>query len=237
MGPARHVPDVPHEAKRASIACRSMAPRHFAFVPASRVINATGCLGPTVELIVRLFCRAPTLSYTKQLESRVAQLEDALTKLRATQSSSEAAELRKGSSPASTAASASPSVPYRIAEEDEGSEQDLAQDFEGLKVENDGRISFHGPTSLFQLPGGMLPESSSTAHLAGEIGARKERLINNAWRERAFEQLAAMPEPFQYLLDSHWCWIQPLFNFVYRPAFTRSSSLYTPYILCLSGDH
>ena len=28
-------------------------------------------------------------------------------------------------------------------------------------------------------------------------------------------------EPFQYLLDTHWCWIQPLFNFIYRPAFTR----------------
>lgn len=74
-----------------------------------------------------------------------------------------------------------------------------------------------------------------------QLEGRKERLINNAWRERAFEQLAAMPvggllvptkgqrlmmgfrqEPFQYLLDSHWCWIQPLFNFVYRPAFTRA---------------
>lgn len=167
-------------------------------------------------------CRAPTLSYTKQLETRVAQLEDVLAKIRA-QPSAEA-ELRKTSSPASTAASsASPGIRHSIKDEDEGSEQELAQDFEGLKVENDGRVSFHGPTSLFQLPSGVLPESSSSSHLAMEIGARKERLINSAWRERAFEQLAAMPEPFQYLLDSHWCWIQPLFNFVYRPAFTRSS--------------
>lgn len=30
-----------------------------------------------------------------------------------------------------------------------------------------------------------------------------------------------MQKPVQYLLDSHWCWIQPLFNFIYRPAFTR----------------
>lgn len=29
-------------------------------------------------------------------------------------------------------------------------------------------------------------------------------------------------EPFRWLLDSHFCWIQPLFNFVYRPAFTRT---------------
>jgi hypothetical protein len=30
-----------------------------------------------------------------------------------------------------------------------------------------------------------------------------------------------LQEPFQFLLKTHWCWIQPLFNFVYRPAFTR----------------
>jgi len=32
-----------------------------------------------------------------------------------------------------------------------------------------------------------------------------------------------LQEPFQYLLNIHWCWIQPLFNFIYRPAFTRMS--------------
>lgn len=37
-----------------------------------------------------------------------------------------------------------------------------------------------------------------------------------------------LQEPFQYLLDSHWCWIQPLWNFVYRPAFTRLSDLAIP---------
>lgn len=33
--------------------------------------------------------------------------------------------------------------------------------------------------------------------------------------------LTSIQEPFRSLLDSHFCWIQPLFNFVYRPAFTR----------------
>jgi hypothetical protein len=27
--------------------------------------------------------------------------------------------------------------------------------------------------------------------------------------------------PLRHLMQFHWCWIQPLFNFVYRPAFTR----------------
>lgn len=37
--------------------------------------------------------------------------------------------------------------------------------------------------------------------------------------------LICSKEPFQYLLNVHWCWIQPLFNFVYRPAFTRKVAL------------
>ncbi|KAI9932217.1 hypothetical protein MW887_009727 [Aspergillus wentii] len=176
-----------------------------------------------------VYSLAPTLSYTKQLETRVAQLEDALSKIRGQQSPRP--ELQKGSSPASTGeiSSSSPGLSHRIKEEEDATERDLTRDFEGLKVENDGRISFHGPTSLFQLPSGVVNETSSSSNLAMAMEARKERLINNAWRERAFEQLAVMPEPFQYLLDSHWCWIQPLFNFVYRPAFTRDLKINGPY--------
>ncbi|KAJ5161856.1 hypothetical protein N7492_007248 [Penicillium capsulatum] len=173
---------------------------------------------------VCIYSLAPTLSYTKQLEARVAQLEDALSKLRGQQADAEA---RKVGSPASVAESSS-SAGRRIKSElDDG--QELAREFDGLNVENDGRISFHGPTSLFQLPSGVVNETASTSHFAHELEARKERLINSAWRERAFEQMAAMPEPFQYLLDSHWCWIQPLFNFVYRPAFTRDMKMQGPY--------
>jgi hypothetical protein len=74
--------------------------------------------------------------------------------------------------------------------------QDLAREFDGLNVENDGRISFHGPTSLFQLPSGAVNETASTSHYAQELEARKERLVNSAWRERAFEQMAVMPVLF-----------------------------------------
>lgn len=135
-----------------------------------------------------LLPRAPTLSYTKQLEARVAQLEDALSKLRGQQADLEA---RKGSSPASVAESSSSAGRKIKIENDET--QDLARDFDGLNVETDGRISFHGPTSLFQLPSGVVNETASTADVAQELEARKERLINSAWRERAFEQMAAMP--------------------------------------------
>lgn len=136
--------------------------------------------------------RAPTLSYTKTLEARVAQLEDALAKLQSQQQPRDVEKLQGQGSVRSS--------PARQSEQDEKDGQlDLSRDFEGLKVEDDGRISFHGPTSLFQLPSGIVTESSSTTHLALELEARKERLINNAWRERAFEQLATIPV---YRIDS-----------------------------------
>ncbi|CAG8909697.1 unnamed protein product [Penicillium egyptiacum] len=161
-----------------------------------------------------VYSLAPTLSYTKQLEARVAQLEDALSKR------GEGEEVRNTRSP-SSAESSSSGPKIKI----DPDAEDLTRAFDGLNVENDGRVSFHGPTSLFQLPSGVVSETASTSHYAQELEGRKERLVNSAWRERAFEQMAAMPEPFQYLLDSHWCWIQPLWNFVYRPAFTRDMKI------------
>lgn len=41
--------------------------------------------------------------------------------------------------------------------------------------------------------------------------------------------LTPFQEPFQYLLNLHWCWIQPMFNFIYRPAFTRDIQTLGPY--------
>ncbi|KAI9370987.1 fungal-specific transcription factor domain-containing protein [Aspergillus egyptiacus] len=174
-----------------------------------------------------VYTLAPTLSYTKQLESRVAELEDALAKLRSQQSSG----VPQGviSSTDSTEDDSSSSKIDSRKQDNASDAHELSRDFEGLKVEHDGRISFHGPTSLFQLPSGALSPAASSSQLASQVEERKERLVKNAWRERAIEQMATMPEPYQYLLDSHWCWIQPLFNFVYRPAFTRDLKLNGPY--------
>ncbi|KAL4880947.1 fungal-specific transcription factor domain-containing protein [Aspergillus karnatakaensis] len=174
-----------------------------------------------------VYTLAPTLSYTKQLETRVAQLENDLAELRSRQTSDSARGTPSSAASAEEGSSNSRTLSRK--EEDVRDEQDLSRDFEGLKVEHDGRISFHGPTSLFQLPSGALNPTASGLQLAMQVGDRKERLVKNAWRERAIEQMATMPEPFQYLLDSHWCWIQPLFNFVYRPAFTRDLKLNGPY--------
>jgi hypothetical protein len=110
-------------------------------------------------------------------------LEDALSKR------GEGEEARKTTRSPSSAESSSSGPKIKI----DPDAEDLTRAFDGLNVENDGRVSFHGPTSLFQLPSGVVSETANSSHYAQELEGRKERLVNNAWRERAFEQMAAMP--------------------------------------------
>lgn len=173
--------------------------------------------------------------YTHKLEKRIAELEAALNQH----------ELGRPSSPliennAQSTASSNSSSSHQTAQKERTS-------FEGLKCDGMGTITFHGPTSFFQLPSHNPPDetltqSSSSEDTAEARGDRRERLVANAWEQRVLETLAETPvnrkyrviprilvltsyqQPFQHLLQSHWCWIQPLWNFVYRPAFTRKLS-------------
>ncbi|KAK2751036.1 hypothetical protein FQN57_000111 [Myotisia sp. PD_48] len=137
----------------------------------------------------------PTLSYTRTLESRIVLLEAQIAKLKKDPKPTEPEQEQslKAEEPER------PSSLHSIEEFRDGvSEErepasDLSREIEGLTIE-DGRISFHGPTSLFQLPSGISLEDRNPAlSAANELDGRKERLINNAWRERAFEQLSSIP--------------------------------------------
>ncbi|USP76410.1 SwnK [Curvularia clavata] len=105
----------------------------------------------------------------------------------------------------------------------------LARAAESLRVGGDARVSFPESTSLFQLPGSIRTRHTDQDQADQEMAVKKQSLMNNAWRERAFEKLADTPEPYRSLIDSHFCWIQPLFNFIYRPAFTRDMKTGGPY--------
>lgn len=134
-------------------------------------------------------CSTPSISYTKSLEARVAQLEETLAKLqgnrldRASESSPDGSAGFQSNSP----------VDDTPREENSEDVPDLTGGFQGLTVEDDGRISFHGQTSLFHLPGEVVNELATNSQIPAEMEARKERLINNALRQRAFEQLSGIP--------------------------------------------
>jgi hypothetical protein len=109
-------------------------------------------------------CRSPTLLYTQRLEKKVAELEAALSEATKPPNDSHVYPSHSESSPT-------------------GESSDLNKD---------ARVSLNESISLFQLPGSIRTLGLANDQ-ADQIAAGKESLVNNAWRERAFERLADIP--------------------------------------------
>lgn len=75
-------------------------------------------------------------------------------------------------------------------------------------------------------------------HITSDAGPQqmnliKQSLVSNAATQRHFEAMAVenltavqnevSSEMANEFLKLHWCWIHPMFMFIYRPAFTRQS--------------
>ncbi|CAH0029873.1 unnamed protein product, partial [Clonostachys rhizophaga] len=165
----------------------------------------------------------PTLSYTQRLEKRIKELEDHVATL--------------SKSPISTHPSSSHSSPPSFSSHDVSSQTRLAAEnhpsmtrkFRGLKLDERGGVTYHGATSFFHLPSERSTPGNNFLPLTEAPDQRRERLVTNAWQQRALENLSDIPEPFRHLLNVHWCWVHPLFNFVYRPAFARDMQSMGPY--------
>ncbi|KAL1868087.1 hypothetical protein Daus18300_006068 [Diaporthe australafricana] len=167
----------------------------------------------------------PTLSYTQRLEERIKDLEEQVSKAQAQAQAHAPPQPQRGLSEGPLSSSVDSSL---AGHESEG----LAGTFKGLKLDEKGVITYHGATSFFHLPseyGRQSSDAPSPSNPEDPLYGKRERLVNNAWQQRALEDLSEIPEPFQYLLSTHWCWIQPLWNFVYRPTFTRDMQLLGPY--------
>ncbi|KAK2594319.1 hypothetical protein QQS21_007964 [Conoideocrella luteorostrata] len=181
------------------------------------------CAARNDECIYKL---NPTLSYTQRLEERIKELEDQVAHL--SKSPLSVAGSAHSSPPLSTNQDGSTNVARHTPDE-----QGVTRSFKSLKVDDKGSITYHGATSFFNLPsdrnGNDLSDTPFMNSSSDTDNQRRERLISNAWHQRAMENLSEIPEPFQYLLNVHWCWIQPLFNFIYRPVFTRDMQLMGPY--------
>lgn len=164
---------------------------------------------------------SPSLNYTKTLENRIASLETALAAATSQSTGSQHAAGR----PMPVLPPMQPPTKTTV----ELFEEATAS-IPGLRRDDRGHVSFHGRTSLMSLGASQSPQrngvgSPSTTDLDGG----KQELINSAWTERALEKLSNLPEAIQILLDMHWCWVQPLFNFIYRPTFTRDLKSNGPY--------
>lgn len=139
----------------------------------------------------------PTLSYTQRLEERIKELEEQMNSV-----------LNSRSSTSTTGSShSSPSVvnshdsnPQRRSSVYENG---VARNFKGLKVDEKGDITYHGATSFFHLPGDRdsLAVESNVQPPEELDGSRRERLVSNAWEQRALENLTDIPVSLQ---TSQW---------------------------------
>jgi hypothetical protein len=109
-----------------------------------------------------------------------------------------------------------------------------------ISVDIHGGVSFHNPTSaIHEAPS---PEDSVNSRgrellsIPNDDGNEEHArarlsLVSNAATQRRLEALAVQSMTTSQtelsstlvteFLNFHWCWIYPMFMFVYRPAFTR----------------
>lgn len=132
----------------------------------------------------------PTLAHTRRLQQRVRELENAMS---ASQQSEPSASKPHASQPTAAGApvkarSVDSSIPTDSPSPPASSV--LSRQFEGLKLEDDGRISFHGPTSFFSIPNNTGNQPHHPENQSADDG---DQLRHNALRQRTFEQLANLP--------------------------------------------
>lgn len=116
---------------------------------------------------------SPTLSYTQRLEQRVAQLEAALSE------ATKGADSRRSNHAAGDLGSTDPQTSLLLSEASEAHEI--------------RRLSLHDSISLFQTNDVVRKSPIEADQAEQETAAKKESLMNSAWRERAYERLADIP--------------------------------------------
>jgi len=110
-----------------------------------------------------------------------------------------------------------------------------------ISIDDNGSVTFHNSTSpIYEPPNAQrhhltpLSQSLSPGGTAQDDQRMKRDLILNATHQRQLEPFAIansaakvnVPKEISHeLLKYHWCWIHPLFLFVYRPAFTRGMAM------------
>lgn len=115
-----------------------------------------------------------------------------------------------------------------------------------ISVDSQGEVCYHNPTSaIYEAPSTEDRETSRGSTSPGMISSVSEgipqqtdrisrSLSSNAAVQRQLEAIAMKnmstvqneisSETASELLEYHWCWIHPMFMFVYRPAFTSEST-------------
>ncbi|KAL2863972.1 Zn(II)2Cys6 transcription factor [Aspergillus lucknowensis] len=109
------------------------------------------------------------------------------------------------------------------------------EDADSFSVNARGDVSYHNPTSAIheapvEEPSKPAPQSRSPdTPTDSQRNELRQSLVANAATQKTLEILNLQTIPHggipatlgSVLLQLHWCWLHPMFLFVYRPAFTR----------------
>ncbi|GAD99980.1 hypothetical protein FG01795.1 [Paecilomyces variotii No. 5] len=121
-----------------------------------------------------------------------------------------------------------------------------------LSLDENGKISYYGPTSAIHEPASLdLPSSESRGYSEPPSKTNIRTLLTwNAEEYRSWEEFAlgnatietGIPRTIMStLLHIHWVWIAPMFMWVYRPAFMRDMTTggqyYSPFLLTTLCAH
>ncbi|KAM0551809.1 hypothetical protein ACHAPJ_008380 [Fusarium lateritium] len=79
----------------------------------------------------------------------------------------------------------------------------MTRSFMGLKIDDKGGITYHGPTSLFNLPSDPHKHKPDSISSIDSDAHRRERLVNNAWHQRAMENLSDIPASIYSYASPH----------------------------------
>lgn len=147
------------------------------------------CLNLPIERSRADRLRNPTLSYTQRLEERIKDLEEQVSKAQAQAQAHAPPQPQRGLSEGPLSSSHDSSL---AGHESEG----LTGTFKGLKLDEKGVITYHGATSFFHLPseyGRQSSDAPSPSNPEDPLYGKRERLVNNAWQQRALEDLSEIP--------------------------------------------
>jgi hypothetical protein len=145
--------------------------------------------------------RSPTLAYTHTLEHQVSELEAEVKALRSQllreqQQNQQDLQDQQDQQQQTNAPSSS-----ETGRQQQDEVFNVSRQFEGLKVDDQGVPTYHGPTSFFHFLGSTSDErqdseSSRTGNISlgwDEGDESRQKLVMNAWQQRAQEDLSQTP--------------------------------------------
>ena len=118
------------------------------------------------------------------MEERIKELEDQVTVLLTS----------SASGTASSHSSPSVTTGHDLQASNRKDDPNTARSFKGLKLDDKGAITYHGATSFFHLPSEH--DDFAVEDIVTPIDSdcqRRERLVSNAWEQRALENLSDIP--------------------------------------------